>query len=135
MMDGPMRGGGEGSGGSPATRRVLLAEDQMLVAMHFEDMLVDLCCNVRGAVPSVAAALQVIRREPLDGAVLDVTLRDGQSFPVARELRARAIPFLFVTGYGNSTLPEDLQDAPWMAKPVSPARFARLVDELLRRGH
>src|SRR3954468_4979224 len=103
---------GEQDGGRTAPRerpRILLVEDQMLVAMHLEDLLADLGCAVLGPTGTVADALTIVRREPLNGAVLDINLRGERSFPIARELRVRPVPFFFVTGYGSSILPPDLR--------------------------
>ena len=121
--------GGHGDGGTAARARprILLVEDQMLVALYLEDLLVDLGCAVLGPAGSVTDALAVTRREPVDGAVLDINLRGEPSFPVARELRVRPVPFFFVTGYESAILPLDLRDVPCLTKPVSEPAFATLV--------
>src|SRR3954453_22976353 len=115
---------GEGARAGP---RVLLVEDEMLIALHLEDLLAELGCAVLGPAATVAGALAVTRREPLEGAVLDVNLRGEPSFPVARELRARPVPFFFVPGYGSAILPPDLRGVPCLTKPVSEPAFATLV--------
>jgi DNA-binding NarL/FixJ family response regulator len=107
--------------------RVLLVEDQALVAMEFEAMLVDLGCVVVGPVGSVAAALNAAQSASLNGAVLDISLAGETSFPVASYLQTRRVPFFFVTGLVKSALPERLQDVPCLAKPVRSRAFAELV--------
>ena len=111
--------------------RVLLVEDQALVAMEFEGMLADLGCAVVGPFARVAPALDAARSEPLDGAMLDVNLAGEQSFPIAYELLARQVPFFFVTGLTNAVLPPSLQDVPSLTKPVRPQALAELVQQFL----
>ena len=108
--------------------RVLLVEDQALVAMDFEAMLIELGCTVVGPCATVAAALEAARSEPLDGAVLDVNLAGERSFPIADQLRARQVPFFFVTGLSRAVLPPALQQVPPLAKPVRPRDFAAQVE-------
>lgn len=113
--------------------RVLLAEDQILVALYFEELLTDLGCAVLGPVGTVAAALRVAECQPLDGAILDIRMRSEDSFPVARALKARPVPFFFITGHSEAMLPDDLQGVPCLIKPVSTQAFAFLVRELFAK--
>jgi CheY-like chemotaxis protein len=108
--------------------KVLLVEDEGLVAMTMEDMLEDLGCDVVGSFGSVAAALDWLAGEPeLDGALLDVNLGGEMVFPVADVLIARGVPIIFATGYGAS--PDDrYASTPVAAKPVTQARLAKVVD-------
>ena len=92
----PQPPGGKAAVGSRQPR-VMLAEDQALVAMALEGMLVDLGCVVIGPYARLAAALAAARSELLDGAVLDINLAGERSFPIAGQLRARQIPFFFLT--------------------------------------
>ena len=111
--------------------RVLLVEDQALVAMDFEGMLVDLGCAVVGPFARLAPALHAARSEPLDGAVLDINLAGERSFPIAYELLARQVPFFFLTGLTSDARPQRLQDVPSLTKPVRPQAFAELVQQFL----
>ena len=111
--------------------RVLLVEDQALVAMDFEGMLVDLGCAVVGPFARLAPALHAARSEPLDGAVLDVNLAGERSFPIAHLLLALQIPFFFVTGLTSAALPPPLQGVPSLTKPVRTQAFAALVQQFL----
>ena len=86
--------------------RVLLVEDQMIVAMQIEDMLHAAGCEVVGPVGTLEAAIALAHAEVLDVAVLDVNLDGEKVYPAAEELQARGIPFILATGYGASTLPE-----------------------------
>jgi CheY-like chemotaxis protein len=117
---------------APEKPRVLLAEDQVLVAMYLETLLEELACTVLGPASSVAEALAIARQEPLNGAVLDINLRGEPSFPIAQELQVRPVPFFFVTGYSSAILPPPLQHVACLNKPVSPPAFAALVKSLFQ---
>ena len=88
---------------SPA-RRVLIVEDEMLVAMLLEDMLTDLGHIVVGIATRVESALSLIASTGPDLAILDVNLAGEKSFPVAEVLEKKGIPFVFATGYGQQGL-------------------------------
>ena len=85
----------------PAGLRILVVEDEMLIAVLIEEMLQGLGCQVVGPVSRLDAALRLAHEEPLDAAILDVRIRGGQVFPVAEELPARNIPFVLASGYGD----------------------------------
>lgn len=97
--------------------RLLVAEDEALVSILIEDMLVELGCSVVGAVANVPSALEVARKGGIDCAILDVNLGGESIHPVAEELAAREVPFLFVTGYGASGVPDQFSGAPVLQKP------------------
>ena len=111
----------------PPGLRVLLVEDELLVAMNVEAMLDALGCVVVAAAARVDEALRVVEREALDAAVLDVSLDGQPSFPVADALAARGVPFVFATGYGASGLREDLRDRPALQKPFRLLQLARTL--------
>jgi CheY-like chemotaxis protein len=97
--------------------RVLIVEDEMLVAMNIEDMLLDLGHEVAGLAGRLAPALALANEAEFDLAMLDVNLAGQQSFPVADVLIGRGIPFLFATGYGIKGIPEAYRDRPVLQKP------------------
>ena len=97
--------------------RVLIVEDEMLVAMNIEDMLLDLGHEVAGLASRLAPAMALAREAQFDLAMLDVTLAGEQSFPVARALVERGIPFLFATGYGVKGVAEEFRSFPVLQKP------------------
>lgn len=111
-------------------RRILLVEDESLVAMLGEDMLIDLGCDVTVAM-RIDQALALARTDPFDLAVLDVNLGDAQSYPVADLLFARCVPFLFATGYGQHGLDEAYRAVPVLQKPYQQAPMAHLLSHLL----
>jgi CheY-like chemotaxis protein len=98
-------------------RRVLVVEDEMLVAMLVEDILGELGFEVAAICTHLDEALRLAASETVDFVVLDVNLDGKRSFPVADILRARNIPFVFATGYGAKALEAAYADAPTLAKP------------------
>jgi CheY-like chemotaxis protein len=110
------------SSGSPVgpLGRILVVEDEYLVAEHISLMLEDLGYQVVGPVPTVPEAIMVIEGEKLDAVLLDANLGGMSSAPVAAELAARRLPFVVATGYGNIELDSDtLQRAPRINKPFT----------------
>lgn len=100
-------------------RRVLVVEDEMLIAMLLEDMLADLGHAVAGVVPRVNDALTAVSRDDYDLAILDLHLNGQSAIPVADALIARGKPFAFATGYGESGLPEKYRSMPVLQKPFA----------------
>ena len=103
--------------GELAGKRILIVEDEPIIAMSLEDMLNDFGCEVVGPVLRLADAWAAARDERLDAAILDVNLGDGPSFSVAEILAGRGIPFCFSTGYGESSVPVQFHSAPVLQKP------------------
>ena len=107
---------------------VLLVEDIDLVAMQIEEMLLEGGCQTVTVAGSVTSALEVVRHERIDAAVLDINVRGGTTFRVADELKARSIPFVFSTGDGARYLPQRFDDAPHVSKPFdAPDLWAALA--------
>ena len=110
--------------------KVLIAEDEAVVAFDLEFTLNDFGCTVLPPVASVADALALLGRERPDVALLDVSLNDGPSTRVAGELAAAGVPYVVTTGYDSEQLGEPLlRDAPQLGKPY---QSAELHDLLLR---
>jgi len=114
-------------------RRILLAEDEYLIAEAMRRNLEKAGAIVVGPVASVVAALALVESEQIDGALLDVSLRDQKIFPVAEALAARGIPFLFTTGYGEMDLPTKWRSSPRCEKPVDLATAAQALATSLSR--
>jgi CheY-like chemotaxis protein len=114
-------------------KRVLLVEDEPIIAMSVDDMLSDLGCIVVGPALSAAEGAKLARNEQIDAALLDINMGDGPSFPIAAILQERNIPFSFATGYGRTGLPADLGHVPVLAKPYTQDRLAETLRSLL--GH
>ncbi len=114
---------------SHLTTRVLVVEDDALIALDIARQLTDAGFEVIGPALSVARALKLIGHQGCDVAVLDVNLGHETSEAIAHDLRARGTPFIVLSGYSKEQHPEGLQGAPVLSKPVRPRD---LVDQLVR---
>lgn len=98
--------------------RVLLVEDEALVAMMVEDLLEDLGCDVVGDAPArLDDAVAAAQSAECDFALLDLSLGGVRTYPVADILSARGVPFAFLTGYRTDDLDPAYRDVPVLAKP------------------
>lgn len=119
------------SGSGPlAGRRVLVVEDEALVAMLVEDILLDAGAEVVGPRGTAAEALALLSEGTPDAAVVDVNLGDHTSEPVTKALAARGVPFLVATGYGTAGLSVPPGSAV-IAKPFEPALLVGRLAALL----
>lgn len=100
-------------------RRVLVVEDESLVAMLLETILEDMGCMPVGPAATVDEGLAMAESETLDAALLDVNVAGRQIFPVAETLRARGVPFVFSTGYGEGGLPDEWRGQTTLQKPFT----------------
>ena len=98
-------------------KRVLVVEDEYLVALAVEDVLTDVGCVVVGPFARVQEALAALKVEQVDAALLDVNVAGEKVFPVAHALERLGTPFLFVTGYGSSILPPECPHWEACSKP------------------
>ncbi len=101
---------------SLAGMRVLLVEDEMMLAMMAEDTLAELGCSVVSA-SRVATALVLVRDKSFDVALLDVNVAGEEVYPVAAALAERGVPFVFATGYGQGGLRHDYRTRHALEKP------------------
>jgi DNA-binding response OmpR family regulator len=103
--------------------RVLVVEDQFLIAMDLNAILTDAGFDVIGPVGTVAAALDALRAERPDAAILDVNLRGERSTPVAEALQAMHVPFVLASSYLPPSLAQEsaLAAARNLGKPTPPA--------------
>jgi CheY-like chemotaxis protein len=83
-----------------ANRRILVVEDEFLIAAVLCDMLEDASAVVVGPAVAVADAMRLLQDHPVDAAILDMNLNGQWSDPIAEELKMRNVPFIFTTGYG-----------------------------------
>jgi CheY-like chemotaxis protein len=119
--------------GNGGALRVLVVEDEFLVAMDIESMLEQLGCRVVASVPRLLKALDVASSLDFDLAVLDINLAGEVVYPLAFRLAQRGTPFLFTTGYSTSSLPNELSDRPLLRKPVTLTSLKKTV-ALARTG-
>lgn len=114
---------------SLAGLRILVVEDEVMIAMMLEDMLQDFGCQVEVA-SSIEAALKVIRDHRLDGVLLDMNIHGRTPVALADELVSRAVPFLLVTGYsGGSGDAPVIKAAPRLQKPFKESEMAQRMTE------
>jgi CheY-like chemotaxis protein len=113
--------------------RVLLVEDETLVAMLLEDMVADLGGAVVGSASRVGRALDLVREQAaeIDLAVLDVNLGGEDAFPVASLLAELGVPFVFSTGYGSAGLPEPWRSRPTLQKPFTQTQVETVLRQAL----
>ena len=115
-------------------KRVLVVEDEMLVAMQIEDMLSDLGCTSITVAATVEAALNLIAANVFDLATLDVNLDGTRSSAVAEALKDHHIPLTFATGYGDHGFGEAFEDRPVLHKPYSFCQLKEVLRKLLADG-
>ena len=103
-------------------RRILVVEDESLVAMLLETILEDMECIPVGPASNIDDGEAMARDTvDLDAALLDVNVAGRQVFPVAAALKARGVPFVFSTGYGEGGLPDEWRGNPTIQKPFTEA--------------
>jgi CheY-like chemotaxis protein len=106
--------------------RILIVEDEVLVAMLLEDIVTDLGHDPIGPMMRLQPALTAAETGDFDFAILDINLAGQQSFPVADCLRRRGIPFIFASGYGGAGLGEGYSDIPVLQKPYDSHQIAQM---------
>ena len=99
--------------------KALVVEDEGGIALMIEDMLEELGCEIAASVAHLTQAGDLASTADVDFAVLDVNIAGKPVFPVAQVLRARKIPFVFSTGYGEGGLPPEFAGNPVVGKPFS----------------
>lgn len=113
--------------------RILVVEDEYMLANELHLVLEEAGALVLGPAGSVAAALRCVdSASTIDGAILDVNLGGEMVFPVADHLAARGVPFLFASGYDRSIFPPRFADAPRCGKPLPIHLVTRMVGRLIR---
>jgi CheY-like chemotaxis protein len=117
-----------------AGKRVLIVEDEALVALLLEISLSDFGCIPVGPCNSLAKALQAVETGTFDLAVLDVNLNGEKVYPVAYALAERHIPFLFVSGYGQNALPPGRSDWKVCVKPFKTNDLAAMLLAVMLAG-
>ncbi|RWE12923.1 MAG: response regulator [Mesorhizobium sp.] len=112
-------------------KRVLIVEDEVLVAMLLESLLSEMGHQVVASIAQVNEATEFADRAEIDFAILDINLGGAKSFSVAEILRRRGIPFVFATGYGSDGLTNDFRNEPTLQKPYEPLELKRAIEQIL----
>jgi CheY-like chemotaxis protein len=100
-----------------AGRSIFIVEDESVVAMLIEDFLEELGCEVAGVASRLDEAVEKVSALSFDAAIVDINLNGHQTYPLAELLQKKGCPFVFATGYGNTTLPKALNGVPVISKP------------------
>ena len=127
-----------GSGPAPVRqplrgKRLLIVEDEPLVAMDMAAQFANAGAEVIGPAGNAAAALRLIANEALDGAVLDANLAGEPVDDIAAALTRANVPFAFVSGYGRESLPRPFANAELLSKPFDESRLLSVVSGLLEK--
>ncbi len=108
--------------------RILVVEDNYLVASALQQHLEELDCTVVGPVPSLEEGMNIVQTQDIAGAILDINIIGGTSAPIAHRLREKNIPFFFITGYTSPRLlPDSLTDCCRLMKPIDEEVLERAV--------
>lgn len=112
-------------------KRILVVEDEAIIAAFVEDILDELGATVVGPAFSVSQALKLAESTALDAALLDVNVREESIVPVRDLLRGRGVPVVFATGYGAERSREVTDGALVVDKPYSKDRIAKALGDCL----
>ena len=114
-----------------SNRKVLVVEDEMMIAMLIEDMLDEFGCKLVGPATNVPRALELIGKETVDVAVLDLNLDGKDTYAIADALRQNNVPFIFATGYGSTGMRPEYGDRPVLQKPFQAKDLETALAEAL----
>jgi DNA-binding NtrC family response regulator len=108
-------------------RRILIAEDEAMIALDLESVLQDLGCEIIGPVANVEDIVQHCEAHHPDGALLDINLRGKQVFAVLPQLIQQGLPVIITSGYDDVTLiPQDFRALPRISKPFNQTALREL---------
>jgi len=113
---------------SPAGKRVLVVEDELMIRMLLQDMLADLGHTLAGEAGRIEEALALAKEGTFDVAILDVNLNGQPISPVVEILIDRGLPFVFATGYGRRGVPEPYRNTPTLQKPFQADALAQAIE-------
>ncbi|MGP3696331.1 response regulator [Rhodobacter sp. NSM] len=112
--------------------RILVAEDDLVLAMTIVDELAASGFETAGPARTESEAMRLIAHQSVDAALLDMRLKDGTCFTLARTLGTRRIPFAFMTGEPPSTIPQEFATVEVLQKPVTSVLISTLLEKLLQ---
>jgi two-component SAPR family response regulator len=114
--------------------KILVVEDEYLLALDLEDAIAELGGDVVGPFGRLEPALAAARSIKLDGAVLDLRLDGDTVYDLADELIALGVPVILATGSDPKLVPEHLRSLPWLKKPYDRAALRDLIVRIYRPG-
>ena len=118
-----------------ANRKILLAEDEGLIALDLETTLMGFGCEVVGPLSELDEIVAALRSEPVDGALLDVNLRGRQVFDILPEFLSRNIPVVLTSGYDDASLfPHAFRELPRISKPFDQNTLHRVCVTTIGRN-
>ncbi|WP_245297088.1 MULTISPECIES: response regulator [Rhodomicrobium] len=117
---------------SASPRRVLIVEDEVLIALMLQDMLADAGLQVEAVANSLDTGIDLARNAAVDLAVLDINLNGEDVYPIAEILRGRGIPFIFSTGYGAGGVRPEFDAAPRVVKPFQQDLLVAALRQLVK---
>lgn len=111
--------------------RVLIVEDEVLIALHLESIVGDLMDAEVLISHSVERAKKLIEQSAVDLALLDVNVTDGKTFELATLLKLRQVPFVFLTALTRNDIPDHLRDEPYIAKPIGAKKLGEYIRSVI----
>jgi len=114
-----------------SNRKVLVVEDEMMIAMLIEDMLDEFGCKLVGPATNVPRALELIGKESIDVAVLDLNLDGKDTYAIADALQRKSVPFIFATGYASTGRRQEYGNRPVLQKPFQARDLSTALTEAL----
>ena len=110
---------------------VLIVEDDFLIALEISQFVEDAGYTVVGPEKSVDATIRALTRHKIDLALLDVKLGGELVFPIAEDLDAKGIPYIFLTSYSAAAIPAQHRHRPLVSKPYSPEQLRAQMQQFL----
>ncbi|HUQ34755.1 MAG TPA: response regulator [Aestuariivirga sp.] len=114
--------------------KVLVVEDEAIIAMMLEDMLTDLGHEVAATAGRLDQAMKLVAIQLFDFAILDVNLNGEETYPLAARLKELGVPFIFSTGYGATGLNKEWRAVPLLQKPFEVQSLADAISRLAIPG-
>lgn len=111
--------------------RILIVEDEPLIALDLEGMLLDADFEVVDIAGTIEKALVFIEMGKMDAVLLDANLKGVSSAPAATALAERGVPFLVLSGYAADQQPEAFRAVSYLQKPASPFQIVKLLNDIL----
>jgi DNA-binding NtrC family response regulator len=116
------------------TARILILEDEPMIALSLEDVLIDAGFAIAGVVGKLDKALALIESGACDAAIVDANLAGVSASPAAIALAARSLPFIMMSGYSKEQMPGEYPRAFFLSKPCRPDLLIETLNSILLEG-